>query len=219
MGKRREPRKEVQTPVRLFGTDSSGQVFSVKAVTVNVSQQGVELSGVDRQLNIDEIVGLTYGKNRVHFRVKWVGQAGTPRAGHVGLLNIAPEKPLWDFVLPSPVADAYKPGTVQQRRHARLKCRNSVELHTPEGASFWATISDLSIGGCHVEMAIPVRAGTTVKAGIWIGEIKIWAECEVVYSTPGFGIGVRFTSISEADLDRLRQFLTSITPFAKIPSF
>ena len=73
MARRREPRKEVQVPVRIFGTDSSGHVFSEKAVTVNVSRQGAELSGVQPQLNLDEIVGLTYGKNRVHFRVKWVG--------------------------------------------------------------------------------------------------------------------------------------------------
>jgi hypothetical protein len=46
MGRRCEPRKETQMPVRIFGTDSGGQVFSSKAVTVNVSQQGIELSGV-----------------------------------------------------------------------------------------------------------------------------------------------------------------------------
>jgi len=68
MGKRREPRKEIQAQVRIFGTSSSGQVFSEKAVTVNVSQQGVELSGVQPQLNLDEIIGLSYGKNRIHFR-------------------------------------------------------------------------------------------------------------------------------------------------------
>jgi hypothetical protein len=44
MGKRREPRKEI-LPVRIFGTDGSGQIFSEKVVTVNVSRQGIELSG------------------------------------------------------------------------------------------------------------------------------------------------------------------------------
>jgi hypothetical protein len=72
MGRRREPRKEMQASVRIFGTDRSGQVFSEKAVTVNISQQGAELSGVQAVLKIDEIIGLSYGKNRVHFRVKWV---------------------------------------------------------------------------------------------------------------------------------------------------
>jgi hypothetical protein len=92
MGRRREPRKEIQASVRIFGTNCSGQVFSENVVTVNVSQQGVELSGVQAKLNVDETIGLTYGKNRVHYRVKWVGEPGTPKEGRVGLHNISPGK-------------------------------------------------------------------------------------------------------------------------------
>ena len=64
MGKRGEPRKEVQVPVRIFGTDHTGSVFSQKAVTVNISRNGVELAGVESTLADDEIIGLTYGPNR-----------------------------------------------------------------------------------------------------------------------------------------------------------
>jgi hypothetical protein len=219
MGKRREPRKEIQAQVRIFGTSGNGQVFSEKADTVNVSQQGVELSGVQPQLNLDEIIGLTYGKNRVHFRVKWIGRPGTPKAGHVGLLNISPEKPLWDFPLPSPAPDNYQPPFVEVRKHPRFKCHNSVEIHAQAGASFWATIADLSVGGCYVEMAIPLPRGTKVKVGIWIGESKSWADGEVAYSTPGFGTGVKFERISEVDLERIRQYLGTIVPFAKKPTY
>jgi hypothetical protein len=218
MGRRREPRKEIQVPVRIFGTDSSGQVFSAKAVTVNVSQQGIELSGVECRLKLDETIGLTYGKDRVHFRVKWVGQPGTPKAGHVGLLNLSPEKPIWDFPLPPAVPDNYLLQFAEQRKHPRFKCHNSVEIHTQAGASFWATIADLSLGGCYIEMAIPLQPGNKVRVGIWIGETKVWADCEVAYSTPGCGVGLRFIRISESDLERLRQFLAPLTPFAKTPT-
>src|SRR6267154_3979987 len=217
MGRRREPRKEIQAPVGIFGTDSSGRVFSTKAKTVNVSRYGIELSGVESQLNLDEIIGLTYGENRVHFRVKWVGQPGTAKAGHVGLLNISPEKPLWDFPLPSPMPDNHQPQVVQQRKHIRFQCDNSVELHTQGGASFWAKIADLSVGGCYVEMAIPLRVGTKVKVGISIEESKAWADCEVAYSTPGFGVGLKFDKVSESDLARIQRFLATRADFAKKP--
>ncbi len=219
MGKRREPRKEMQLPVRIFGTDSSGQVFSAQAVTVNVSHQGIELSGVEPRLKLDEIVGLTYGKNRVHFRVKWIGLPDTPKAGHVGLLNISPEKPLWDFPLPPPTPDTHQPQFVQHRKNPRFKCNNSVELHTPGGAPFRARIADLSISGCYVEMATPLQPGTKVNVSIWIGETKAWADCEVAYSTPGFGAGLKFIRISESNLERIRQFLTSLAPFSRKPGF
>ena len=219
MGRRREPRKEMQAPVRIFGTTSSGQIFSEKAITVNVSQQGVELSGVQAGLNLGEVIGLSYGKNRVYFRVKWVGEPGTPKAGHVGLLNTSPGKPLWDFPLPPPTPDEHQRQVTEQRKYPRFKCHNSVELHTQGGASFWATIADLSVGGCYVEMAIPLPPGTKLKVGIWIGETKCRADGEVVYSTAGLGTGVMFNRISEPDLECIRQFLGTFAPFAKKPTY
>jgi hypothetical protein len=215
MSKRREPRKEVETSVRVFGTDTSGKVFSEKVTTVNISQHGVELSGVSVHLTPDDIVGLSYANNRVHFRVKWVGKPGTPKEGHVGLLNISPGKPLWDFALPAPAPDHHRPTIVEGRKHPRFKCPNSIELHSEAGASFWATIADLSVGGCYIEMALPFPKGSKVKVGIWIGETKVWADGEVAHSAPGLGIGVKFTGISDAHLQRLRQFLDTLGPFAR----
>src|SRR5580693_10058433 len=148
MGRRSQPRKPVEVPVRIFGTDSHGQVFSEKVSTVNVSRKGAELAGVRPDLGLDEIVGLTCGPNRVHFRVKWIGEPGTPRAGHLGLLNIAPEKPLWDFPLPTDAVDDYDPVAVDNRKHTRYRCQNSIEIHVQEGASFWGSVADLSLGGC-----------------------------------------------------------------------
>jgi hypothetical protein len=178
-----------------------------------------DLICVQAKLNVDETIGLTYGKNRVHYRVKWVGEPGTPKEGRVGLLNISPEKPLWDFPLPPPAPDNHQPRIAEQRKHPRYKCHNSVELHTQDGATFWATIADLSVGGCYVEMTIPLPPGTKVKVGIWIGETKSWADGEVTYSTPGLGTGVKFVRISEPDLERIRQFLATRAPFGKKPTY
>jgi hypothetical protein len=218
MGRRREPRKEIQKEVRIFGTDSRGKGFSEKAATVNVSQQGAELSGVQSQLKLDETIGLTYGKNRVHFRVKWKGKPGSPKAGHVGLLDVAPEKPLWDFPLPSSAPDNHRPQFVEVRKHPRFKCHNSVEIHAQSGASFWAKVADLSIGGCYIEMAIPLPPCTKVRVGIWIEETKAWADGEVAYSTPGLGTGVKFDNIAASDLERIQQYLQVIAPFGKKPT-
>ena len=217
MGKRIEPRKEVQVPVRLFGTDSAGAIFSQKAVTVNISRNGVELSGVDAKLAIGEIVGLTYGTNRVHFRVKWIGKPNTPKAGRIGLLNVSPGKPLWDFPLDSTGKDSYQAGSSERRRHPRYRCQNSIEIHVHDGASFWGTIAELSLGGCYVEMAIPIQVDTKLKVVMWIDQAKVAAEAEVAHFTPGFGVGIRFTQVSEQDLDIIRRYLENLAPLARKP--
>ncbi|MGA7399273.1 MAG: PilZ domain-containing protein [Candidatus Sulfotelmatobacter sp.] len=217
MAKRSQPRKQIAVPVRIFGTDTSGHVFSEKALTVNVSRTGTELSDVRPELAVDEIIGLTYGNNRVHFRVKWIGRPGTPKAGHIGLLSISPEKPLWDFPLATDAGDDFQPGSLELRTNPRFRCQNSIEVHVNSGASFWGTVADLSLSGCYVEMPIPLDPGTKLKVGIWLGQNKAWAQAQVAHRTPGLGIGLNFLEISDADRDQIRRFVANLSPFAKKP--
>jgi len=211
MGKRREPRKDIRVPVRIFGTDSFGQIFSEKVFTLNVSQHGVELTGVQAQPRVDEIVGLTYGQTKGHFQVKWVGQSGSPKAGRLGLLNLSPEKSLWDFPLPPPGFDQLIRDARDRRANPRMKCTNSAEVYPAgETAPIRTRTADLSLGGCFLEMSNPLPTGTQVKIALWVKEFKLWASGEVVSSTPGFGVGVKFTEMAEQDRNQLKQFLESI---------
>jgi hypothetical protein len=211
MGKRREPRKEIKVPVRIFGTDSGGQIFSEKVFTANVSQQGVLLTGVQAQLNPDEIIGLTYGQAKGHFRVKWVGPPGTPKAGQLGLLNLAPEKAFWDFPLPPPSFDGSVRDAHDRRASPRLKSTNSAEVYpSGEPTPMRTRTADLSLGGCFLEMPNPLPKGTHIRIALWVKESKIWANAEVVTSTPGFGIGVKFTELTQQDRNHLKEFLGSM---------
>jgi hypothetical protein len=210
MGNRREPRVKKELPVRIFGTDADGRVFSDKIATVNVSRRGLEVSGVTVKLKLDEIVGVTHGQSKSHFRIKWIGDAGTAQAGHLGLLNINSDKPFWDFPLPVAEIDTFQANVQERRKYARVKCSTSVELHPEGGPLIWGKASDLSLGGCYIEMAIPLRPDTKLKVGIWIGEKKSWATGKVTNSTPGFGFGIQFTEIADNDRQLLANFLNTI---------
>ncbi len=210
MGKRREPRVEKSLQVRIFGTDTDGRIFSEKVTTVDVSQSGVKVSGLKAKLRLDEIVGLSHGQSKSQFRIKWIGEPGSPNAGHVGLLNVNAEKPFWDFPLPTPAPDSFQQGALERRKHARLRCATSVELHPEGSALIWGKASDLSLGGCYIEMGIPLVQGTKVRVGIWIGEKKCWVIGKVTNSTPGFGFGIQFTEIADNDASQLTDFLKTI---------
>jgi hypothetical protein len=213
MGQRREPRKEIRLPVRIFGTDASGKAFSENVFTVNVSREGAKLSGVRSQVKVGETIGLASGNNKGRFCVKWVGQPGTPTMDQIGLQNLAPDKPIWDTPLPPAGIDEYgrQAKSTERRKHPRLKCLNSVELHVQgQTAPIWGKAIDLSLGGCFVEMPIPLKEGAKLKIGLWIEQSKLWANAKVASSRPGFGIGVQFLEIPPEDQERLRQFLKSI---------
>jgi c-di-GMP-binding flagellar brake protein YcgR len=217
MGQRREPRTEVKLPVRIFGTDANGQVFSETVFTVDISHTGAKLSGVQAQVKPDEIIGIAHGKNKSRFCVRWVGRSGTPLAGQIGVANISPEKYIWDTALPSTGFDTYKSESGSDRRRAaRMKCVNSIQLH-PEGnaAPVWGKAIDLSTGGCFVEMSIPLERGTKVKIGLWLSEKKLLLNGRVVNTRPGFGVGVQFLQVTPQDAEQLQLFLKSITHIHK----
>src|SRR5713101_4118687 len=210
MGNRREPRKAMEVSVRIFGTDCGGRIFSENVTTVDVSHNGAKVSGVKTHLKLDEIVGLTYGKNKVHFRVKWAGEPGSPSEGQIGLLNLTPEKPLWDFALPSGAMDDFRFADKDRRQSARVKCSISAELHPVGQPVIWGKVSDLSLGGCFVEMPIPLPVNTKFEVALWLGETKLRLKGEVASSSPGFGIGVRFTNISPESQESLRRHMQII---------
>jgi hypothetical protein len=171
----------------------------------------VQLGGVQAQPKVDEIVGVTYGPTKAHFRVKWVGERGSAQEGNMGLLNLAPDKSFWDFPLPPPAFDASVRDTKDRRTSPRIKCASSAEVYPAgQNAPIRTRTVDLSLGGCFLEMPNPLPKGSQIRIALWVKEFKLWASAEVVTSTPGFGIGVKFTEIAGQDKNQLRQFLDSM---------
>src|SRR5438067_13450317 len=100
MAKRREPRVELQLPIRVFGTDINGKAFSEQIVTIDVSRRGVKLSSVRAQIKVGETIGMTYGQTKGRFIVRWVGAPGTPRAEQIGIGYACPDRPFSSVRLP-----------------------------------------------------------------------------------------------------------------------
>lgn len=208
-----EPRKAVEVPVRIFGTDHDGKPFSENLATADVSVHGAKLRGVKARLQTEEIVGLTYGKTKSHFRVQWVGSPGTPTEGQIGLLNLNPNKPFWDFPLPTVDSETGEAAPFgERRRWPRVKCSVSLELHPTDRTVIWGKASDISQGGCFVELSIPLPIDTSFDIALWLGVSKLYLRGQVVSLQPGFGNGVRFVNLASADQERLRQFIETLEP-------
>lgn len=212
MGKRREPRKAMQVPVRIFGTDREGNIFSENVSTLDVSRSGVKLTGIRATLQNEEVIGLTYGRNKVHFRVRWTGAPNTPSHGQAGLRNLAPEKPLWDFSLPGAYADNFRDaGTSERRKSIRVRCAVSVELRPPGAVVIRGRASDLSLGGCFVEMPAPLPLESRMEVSLWLNQTKLRLQGSVASAAPGFGIGVRFLNVNAHDRDLLIGFVRMLS--------
>jgi hypothetical protein len=93
--KRREKRRRIRLAVRVSRISSAENTWG--AHTVDVSSLGARLSDFDESLRRGEFLEIRCGQKAAVFRVVWLGAAGTPAMGHVGVECLSPETNLWDL--------------------------------------------------------------------------------------------------------------------------
>ena len=200
--------------VRVFGTDVNGKPFTETVAVHDVSRHGCCLQGLQARVKVGEVVGITCENQKARFTVRWAGEPGGPHQGKVGFEALTPEKVIWNVELPNASVDQFghKGKGAERRVHPRVRALSSIELH-PDGSSapIWGKALDLSVGGCFMEMPIPLPKDTKLKIGLWIKETKIWIKGQVVNSRPGFGIGIRFAEIDPPDAAKLKQYLAGMS--------
>ncbi len=210
MGRRKQARTAARLTVKLWGTDASGQPFIDTVVTRNISAQGVLLEGVRRKLQPGDAVGLTYNQQKAHFRVSWVGEAGEEQ-GLIGLTNAVPNQTFWNVPLPPPGPDSYVPPKVaDRRRFPRFECKASVEVRLQSsGSPVRGNLADLSLGGCYIEMMIPLPVSTQLDLVIWLESTKLSTPGVVTSSHAGFGVGVKFLGMGKPERQILEKYLAA----------
>ena len=67
--------------------------------------------------------------------------------------------------------------------------------------------TDMSVGGCYVEMAATLEPGTSLDVVLWLEHEKLALQGRVVTKHPHFGNGIEFISISPETEGRLQCFL------------
>lgn len=212
MVSRREPRKDVRVPVRIFGTDAAGKTFNENVFTVNVSRGGAMVIEVKTQLKVGEVIGVVYGKSKTRYEVRWIGAPATPQQNLAGLQSVKSEEIIWDFPLPATTEDLVRARSLNERRqHPRRRCSLSVEIHPASQESrVWGRVSDISLGGCFVEMQSTLKEGTKVRLALWIQEKKLWAVGKVAAARLGSGVGIEFEEIKTDDREQLKRYLDTL---------
>lgn len=118
---------------------------------------------------------------------------------------------MWDFPLPHPVLDNFREDSLGDRRRSpRAKCSISVELRAEGEPTIWGKASDLSVGGCFVEMPIPLKLGSQFEITLWISGTKLKLPAAVASSAPGYGVGIKFGDVKAQDADLLRRFINTL---------
>lgn len=94
---RKEERVRIELPVRLYRA-ARGPKLQL-AHTVDISNSGARIAGLEEPLEPGEIVKIECGNREAPFRVVWIGAQGTVSAGQVGLECLAADAGLWKLDL------------------------------------------------------------------------------------------------------------------------
>jgi hypothetical protein len=96
----------------------------------------------------------------------------------------------------------------RERRFPRVKVSLPAEArHVLENFPRRGQTANVSEGGCYIEMVQTLEPPTCVDVVLWLNEEKIQARAEVVCRHAHLGNGIRFIRMSDADKQKLRDFL------------
>jgi hypothetical protein len=105
--------------------------------------------------------------------------------------------------------------TDNRRTQARYACRLGAEVyHTGTSVPNHCCLTDLSSGGCYLEVSLPFPQGSPVEIVVRTHEMKLRLRGNVQASHPGYGMGVAFelkTKEEQMNVKKLHDFVAATT--------
>ena len=134
------------------------------------------------------------------------------RQNSTGPTQAQPDRP------PAPASDRKSAGQTtnpaltsnasNRRGERRFPCKIGAEIYSVgSNVPNRCTLSDLSEGGCYVEMPSPLSVHSEVEILVRTAEVKLKIRGQVLTTHPGFGMGVRFMFRDSAEREEILQLL------------
>jgi diguanylate cyclase (GGDEF)-like protein/putative nucleotidyltransferase with HDIG domain len=102
-----------------------------------------------------------------------------------------------------------QPSRKDQRLHARVDCRLTIEVHPQGGGPIFGNLIDISLGGCYVETSVILTPGSNLKLVFSIDDANgaLSAEGTVTRIHPGSGVAVQFKEMSRESREKMYRIL------------
>src|SRR6202034_3891511 len=100
-----------------------------------------------------------------------------------------------------------QPSQKDQRLHARMKCRLTIELQPQSGGPVFGNLIDISLGGCYVETSAILSPGSNVGLVFSIDDGALCADGTIARIHPGSGVAVQFKEMSRESREKMYRIL------------
>jgi hypothetical protein len=207
-----EPRLTIDLPVRVWGMNAEGCLFSQHARAQNVSSEGALISGLESELKVGDVIGVQCEEKKARCSVIWAMNTGFIKKNQVGVKLLEDQECPWKSYLPmSGATVSISPSN--RRRWSRHKFSLPLEIRD-ERVSAPARISatDISGNGCYVENMLPFPLGTVLKLDFWLESEHLNITAVVRTCDPGVGNGIEFTGLPDDGKQRMQAYLDATDP-------
>lgn len=100
----------------------------------------------------------------------------------------------------------------ERRRHARYTVQVPIEILLEDTQiSARCETTDLSQGGCYIQLVVPLPVGIRLHATLWLDGYPIVIRGLIVTRHPDFGNGIMFVDIEGQGEALLTRYLEGIT--------
>lgn len=219
MEQRPGTRVSAEIAVRIWGMDADGRPFFQNAKASNLSNKGAKLSHINHALKTGEVIGIQYGDRKARFEVVWFKPSQAAGLNEAGVRAMNQQVAPWEEV--TQTVSTVPPSVSRpsdRRRFTRHKVHFPLQISFNDHARAHMQCSATDMGGrgCYVESLVPLAIGTSVVITFWIDSEKLSTTGLVRASDPGVGMGIEFTSLTEAIQDKLQAYLEKMDQgFAK----
>jgi hypothetical protein len=98
-----------------------------------------------------------------------------------------------------------------RRVHPRFTVNVQIELHEENSdIPMRVETTDLSRGGCYVQLMMPLNVGGRIRAKLWLDGETIVARGRVVTRHPEFGNGIMFLDFEGEGEKLLKRYLAAV---------
>ena len=99
-----------------------------------------------------------------------------------------------------------------RRAHPRLPLQIQIELRKEgEDVPFRLVTTDLSKGGCYIQMMMTLAVGTSLNMTLWLNDSAVRVKARVVTCHPQFGNGLMFVEFQGDGKELLSRYLDAMS--------
>ena len=234
MGQRTEQRVAVSIEVTVRGWDVHGHPFETAVETHDISCSGACLNGVGKFAQPGNKIEIQHKDQKAWYRVQWVDSSASG-TGRAGVRCLEPGNYIWGVPPKEWVPDDYDPSKLEiavpepvevppahvsastwsgadRRQFPRQFCRIEAQISTDDdSAGMPGTVTDISLGGCYVEMLAPLPIDTEVELLLKSEGATLEMSGKVRSSQTGLGMGIAFTKVRPEDFEKLQRLAPAPT--------